>query len=86
MLTGWEKEELIGRRKYIYEVRHFSLIRILTLVLLPPVPYHYRHPRLCCLIRPYSPDSRLMGLFVETPALREPVRGRILGELCEPRV
>ena len=21
MLTGWEKEELVGRRKYIYEVR-----------------------------------------------------------------
>lgn len=24
MLTGWEKEELIGRKKYVYEVRAAS--------------------------------------------------------------
>ena len=24
MLTGWEREELLGRKKYIYEVRGFT--------------------------------------------------------------
>lgn len=31
MLTGWEKEELTGRRKYVYEVRPSILLSPITL-------------------------------------------------------
>lgn len=30
MLTGWEKEELTGRRKYIYEVRPSMSLSLMT--------------------------------------------------------
>ena len=31
MLTGWEKEELLGRKKYVYEVRFVTSILFVAL-------------------------------------------------------
>lgn len=37
MLTGWSKEDLIGQRKFIYEVRffYFSAVLVIGIFFLP---------------------------------------------------
>ena len=73
MLSGWEKEELVGRRKYIYEVRPHPHVH--GIVETPS----FRVP-------PCSENNEISVIDGISLVVREPVCRGVLGELRQPRI